>query len=81
MNAGGAIVIFVLLWWCVFFAVLPMGVKSRWEAPADNIEGADPGAPVNPDLKRKMVITTIASFVLWLIVLAIMLSGIINFKD
>ena len=45
MNIAGAFVIFVMVWWCVFFAILPIGVKSRWESESDGVDGADPGAP------------------------------------
>ena len=81
MNIGGAIVIFVIVWWTVFFAVLPFGVRSRWEADDDTVKGADPGAPVKPDLKRKALWTTVISIVLSAIIIAIILSGVINFRD
>jgi hypothetical protein len=44
MNPAGAIVIYVLIWWSVFFAVLPWGVRGRWESDDDGVKGADPGA-------------------------------------
>lgn len=81
MNLGGAVVIFVLIWWSVFFAVLPWGVRGRWEADDDGVHGAEPGAPVKPDLKRKALITTGISAVLWAITVAIILSGVINYRD
>jgi len=81
MNIGGMVVIFVILWWCVFFAILPMGIKGHAETGEELVKGGDTGAPVNPDLKRKAVKTTIVTFVLWLIVCGIILSGIINFRE
>jgi len=81
MNAGGAIVIFVIWWWLAFLAVLPRHVKGRWESDGDGVEGADPGAPVNPDLKKKAWLATKISAVLWLATIAVMLSGVFDFRD
>jgi predicted secreted protein len=81
MSIPGAIVIFVLVWWCVFFALLPMGIKGRWESEADNVKGADPGAPSDPDLRKKALLTTAISAPIAAIVIAIVWSGIFNFRD
>ena len=81
MNPAGAVVIFVVWWWVVFLGVLPMNVKGRWEAPDDGVEGADPGAPDDPRLKEKAWLATKIAFVLWAITAAIILSGVINFRD
>ncbi|HET6159217.1 MAG TPA: DUF1467 family protein [Dongiaceae bacterium] len=53
--------IFILIWSVVVFAVLPFGVRR----PSDPEPGHDPGAPVNPQLGRKVIITTAISLVLW----------------
>ncbi|MEO0398902.1 MAG: DUF1467 family protein [Pseudomonadota bacterium] len=89
MNIGAAIVVYVIVWWCVFFAVLPMGVESESERTGTDdaaedaapVAGADPGAPVNPDIKRKALLTTGVSAVLSVIIIAVIMSGVINFKD
>jgi len=81
MNIGGAVVIFVMIWWLVFFTLLPIGVKSRWESEDDHVVGAEPGAPVNPDLKRKAFRATIIAVALTIIVLIIIASGIVNFRE
>ena len=81
MNLVGGIIIFILWWWISFFAILPMGVTARWEADHDGVEGAEPGAPTNPDLKRKALHATIASVVLTGVTAAIILSGVINFRE
>jgi predicted secreted protein len=53
--------IFLLIWFVVVFAVLPWGVRQ----PAEPEAGHDPGAPVNPQLGRKVIITTVISLALW----------------
>jgi len=64
MTLVGGIVAFVILWWLVFFMVLPWGVTSQLEAK-DVLPGSEPGAPVNPALGRKVLITTILAALLW----------------
>lgn len=81
MNLAGAVVIFVLWWWVVLFAVLPRDVQGRWESEDDGVKGADPGAPVKPQLKAKAWLTTKIAFVLWAATVAIILSGVFNFRE
>ena len=58
------IVIFVVIWWLVLFTILPLGVQKE-----DKILGGnDPGAPKNPMLKKKIILTSIISFFLSIIV-------------
>ena len=58
------IVIFVVIWWLVLFMVLPFGIQKDDEI----VGGNDPGAPKNPMLKRKIILTSIISFFLSIIV-------------
>lgn len=81
MNIAGAVVIFVILWWTVFFAVLPWGVRSRWETGDDGVAGADPGAPAEIDLKKKALVTTGITVGVWALVVAVVASGVINFRE
>ena len=77
MNIFSAIVVYVLIWWMVFFCTLPFGIKNI-EKPKG---GAMPGAPVNPGLKRKLILTTAISTVIWIIVLVLITSDLISFHD
>ncbi|WP_425407943.1 DUF1467 family protein [Hyphococcus sp.] len=81
MNPAGAIVIYIIWWWVAFLAVLPREVEGRWERPDDGVKGADPGAPAEPKIKKKMWLATKVSGVLWLVTVAIILSGVFNFRD
>lgn len=81
MSIAGGVVIYVIIWWIVFFAVLPWGVTGRWEADDDGVRGAEPGAPVTPRLKKKLLVTTLIAFGFWLILAAVISSGVINFRD
>ena len=81
MNIAGGIVIFILWWWVAFLAVLPRDVKGRWESDDDGVKGADPGAPVTPDLKKKAWLATKIAALLWIVTAAIIFSGIFNFRE
>ncbi|MDX1580501.1 MAG: DUF1467 family protein [Alphaproteobacteria bacterium] len=80
MDVVSAIVVFVIAWWLVFFMVLPIGVKSPEETGEGRIQGTEAGAPVNPRLARKIVITTAVAVVLWLIYFGIVESGLITLR-
>ena len=47
MSITGSLIIYVLIWWIVFFALLPIDVNREKK---DNIKGIDPGAPENPKI-------------------------------
>ena len=70
MGIMTTIAVYLTLWWTVLFAVLPMGNRTYAELGLDP-EGGDPGAPVNPNLKRKFITTTWVSALLLLVVLAV----------
>ena len=55
------IAIYVVCWWIVLFAVLPFGVKPSREGEL----GHDAGAPAQPYLLRKALITTVVAAVVW----------------
>ena len=63
--------IYLTIWFTVLFAVLPLGNISYAEAGVDP-QGGDPGAPINPNLKKKFITTTwisaIVFAILWLII-------------
>jgi len=60
MPITTGLAIFFLIWWLVLFAVLPFGVRSQQEH-GEVIPGTDPGAPAIPQLRRKLVWTTLVS--------------------
>ena len=81
MNIAGAIVIFVIWWWVIFIAVQSVGVRARWESEDDGVVGADPGAPENPEIGKKAVLATKITVPLWAVTCAIIMSGIIDFRQ
>ena len=52
MGVTGSIIIYVMIWWIIFFSILPVGIKSNKETFKESIEGSDPGAPKNPKMAK-----------------------------
>lgn len=60
MNIAEIVVVFIIGWWLILLAALPIGVR-RDETPS---AGNDHGAPVKTMLGRKVLITTLLAAVL-----------------
>ena len=70
-----AVPMFVTIWFVVLFAILPIGVHSQRES-GGYVEGTDPGAPVNPQLLKKALLTTLVSLVVFaLLMVTLRLCG------
>ncbi|MEM7046278.1 MAG: DUF1467 family protein [Pseudomonadota bacterium] len=52
---------YVLVWWVTLFLVLPFGISPTRR----NREGLDPGAPVNAQVGRKLLVNSCLAFALW----------------
>ena len=64
MSTTTFIAVFFLIWWIVLFAVLPWGIHSQHEG-GEVAPGTDPGAPVLPNLGRKLMLTTLVAGVVF----------------
>jgi predicted secreted protein len=60
-GIGSQFFIFLIIWWLVLFAVLPWGVRRQ----ESDDPGHDPGAPANPMLLKKAVVTTVIALLIW----------------
>ena len=81
MTIFTGIAIYLTLWWTVLFSVLPLGVTSHAEAGIDKGDGGDPGAPVDPKLKKKFITTTIITTVLWSILFVVLHFKLIHLPE
>lgn len=60
MSLAFAIAIYIICWWIVLFAILPIGLKTQEEA--GRIEPGTPeSAPARPNLLWKLIATTIVA--------------------
>lgn len=76
MSIFTGILVFVMIWWVVLFAVLPWGIR----VPDEQEPGHATSAPSNPRLLRKALITTAISVVLWAIAYTLIESDLISFR-
>ncbi|MBQ4875079.1 MAG: DUF1467 family protein [Rickettsiaceae bacterium H1] len=53
--------IFILVWWLIFFIVLPFGVKVPKKQKSNKWASS---APINTKLTMKMILTTVLSFMI-----------------
>ena len=60
MSVPFAIAIYVVIWWTVLFAILPIGVRTQGEDGAI-VPGTPESAPTRPRLVRVVLLTTLVS--------------------
>ena len=77
MNWFTGVVLYVLIWWTVLFAVLPLG--TRPVAEADETSGWR-GAPDRPRLLMKVIVTTLIAAVVWIGAWLLISSPYVSFR-
>ncbi len=80
MTIFGAVITFTLIWMIVLFTILPIGIKNQVET-SNWVKGTDPGAPVESNIKKKLIVTTLISAILFLIVFIIDFFNLIILRD
>jgi predicted secreted protein len=77
MNWFNGVVLYILIWWVVLFAVLPFGTKPV--AQPDKHSGWR-GAPEHPHLLRKAIATSIVAAIVWLGAYLLITSPWLSFR-
>ncbi len=68
MNLFLGIAIYIILWWLAFFAMLPIGAQSLYEADEAAPPGVERGAPKAHRLGLKALLAAAIAAALWLFV-------------
>ena len=68
--------IYIIIWWIVVFTILPIGIRKQDKVEKGNAEGA----PQNPQILKKFIVTSLIAFVLWLLVFFIIKKQIFSFQ-
>ena len=76
MGWATGVMVYLVIWWIALFMVLPLGVR-RAEKPG---KGEERGAPEQPDLVRKAIITTILAAVLWIVFYVFYQMDVLSFR-
>ena len=78
MSPTGLAIIYIIIWWIVFFAILPIDVERK---KIIRIDGADPGSPENPKILKKFIYCTGITTVLFFIIFLLMKFEYLNLRN
>ena len=81
MGITGSIIVYVLIWWMIFFSVLQVGIQSKKEKFKERIDGIDPGAPNNPKIGKKFLITTIITSIIFIVIYYLVEFDLLNLRE
>jgi predicted secreted protein len=79
MSLSLAIAIYVVIWWTVLFAVLPIGVRTQGE-DGTVVPGTPESAPTRPRLVRVILLTTLVSAAVFAAMWAAIQSGVLDLE-
>ncbi len=80
MSITSALVLFVVIWFLTFLVVIPIRLKTQGDV-GEVVPGTHAGAPHEHGLKKKALITTGLTIVIWCILAFIIVNGIITVRD
>ena len=80
MTITAAIVLFSVTWFMVFFIVLPLRMVTQGDM-GEVVPGTHSSSPHDPQLKRKALITTVVTVILWAAMAAVILWGPWGVRD
>ena len=78
MSVTGLAILYVIIWWIVFFSILPIDVNR--EKPI-KIEGEDPGSPENPKMLKKFIYCTGISSIIFVIIYLLIKYEYLNLRN
>ena len=78
MSVTGLAIIYIIIWWVVFFAILPVDVNR---AKIIKVEGEDPGSPENPKMFKKFLYCTGITSVIFSIIYLLIKFEYLNLRN
>ena len=78
MSITGLAIIYIIIWWIIFFAILPIDVERK---KLIQIEGEDPGSPENPKILKKFIYCTGITTILFIIIYLLMKFEYLNLRN
>lgn len=80
MQITSALVLLAVCWFMTLFIVLPIRMETQGDTGKVTL-GTPAGAPSKINMRRKIKVTSIVAFALWVPLCAIILSGVITVDD
>ena len=78
MSPTGLAIIYIIIWWIVFFVILPIDVERKKSV---KIEGEDPGSPENPKMLKKFFYCTGITTVIFSIIYLLIIFEYLNLRN
>ena len=78
MSATGLAIIYIIIWWVVFFIILPIDVNRH---KSTKIVGEDAGSPENPKMLKKFIYCTGITTVIFMIIYLLIKYEILNLRS
>jgi predicted secreted protein len=80
MTLFSAFVLYAVVWFLTLFVVLPLRLTTQGEA-GQVVPGTPESAPHDPQMRRRLKITTLVSAVIWAIVASVIVWELIGVDD
>ena len=78
MSATGLAIIYIIIWWIVFFLILPLDVNRE---KLIKIAGEDAGSPENPRMLKKFIYCTGITSIIFIIIYLLIKYEYLNLRN
>ncbi len=80
MSITSALVLFAMIWFLAFLTIIPIRLKTQADV-GNVVAGTHSSSPEVHNLRKKALITTLVTLVLWGMIVGTILSGVISIRD
>ncbi len=78
MSVTGLAIIYIIIWWIIFFAILPIDVNR---VKTVKIDGEDAGSPENPKMLKKFLYCTLITTFIFVIIYLLIKFEYLNLRN
>ena len=78
MSATGLAILYIIIWWIIFFSILPIDVNRE---KSIKIDGEDAGSPENPKMLKKFIYCTGITSIIFVIIYLLMKYEYLNLRN
>ena len=78
MSPTGLAILYIIIWWVIFFSILPIDVNRQKIA---EIKGEDPGSPENPKMFKKFIYCSGITTIIFIIIYLLMKFEFLNLRN
>ncbi len=80
MTISAAIVLLAVIWFLLLFIALPLNIKTQKES-GTTVPGTPSSAPENLNLKKKIIMVSIFTIIIWVPIISLIMSGLLTISD